>query len=417
MVYLSHGYQSALPTVAQLSDDALLSRVKHLAAREREATALLIAHLAELDGRRLYLGEGCSSLFIYCTQVLHLSEYAAYGRIEVARAARRFPAILERLTEGAVTLTTVGLLAPNLTEANHRELLKASRYQSRRQVEELIARLHPRPAVPTSIRRLPAPRPAEKSAETTETPAADAPPALDLDAAGLSTLPVGPAASPRMARPATIEPLAPERCKVQFTVDKETYDQLRFAQALLRHQIPDGDVAAIFRRALGALLEDLLKQKLAATKRPRGESNPNPHSRHIPAEVKRAVWARDGGRCAFVSRRGRRCTEEGFLEFHHVEPFAAGGEATVENIELRCRAHNGYDAERVFVRRTAQTTQAVSGAEAAHGIGSAPPVSATGFGPSSISPKWPVDERSIDDVPGVERARAAYVNSRWPPSS
>jgi len=83
-----------LSTVAHLSDDALISRVKHLAAREREATALLIAHLAELDVRRLYLGEGCSSLFTYCTQVLHLSEHAAYGRIEAARAARRFPIIL-----------------------------------------------------------------------------------------------------------------------------------------------------------------------------------------------------------------------------------------------------------------------------------------------------------------------------------
>jgi hypothetical protein len=63
--------------------------VKTLAADERQATARLIAGLAELDARRLYLGEGCPSLFAYCTQVLHLSEHAAYGRIEAARTARR----------------------------------------------------------------------------------------------------------------------------------------------------------------------------------------------------------------------------------------------------------------------------------------------------------------------------------------
>jgi len=63
--------------------------------------------------------------------------------------------------------------------------------------------------------------------------------------------------------------------------------------------------------------------------------------------VKRAVWQRDGGRCAFVGSRGV-CGERGFLEFHHVVPFAAAGEATVANIQLRCRAHNAYEASLFF---------------------------------------------------------------------
>lgn len=66
-----------LSSVVYLSNDELLARVKHLAEREREVIASLIAHLAELDERRLYLAEGCSSLFSYCTQILHLSEHAA----------------------------------------------------------------------------------------------------------------------------------------------------------------------------------------------------------------------------------------------------------------------------------------------------------------------------------------------------
>jgi hypothetical protein len=106
------------PCLIHLSDRELLEEVQTLATRERDATARLIASLMELDSRRLYLGQGCSSLFTYCTQVLRLSEHAAYGRIEAARAARRFPMILERLADGSVTLTTVCLLAPHLTPEN-----------------------------------------------------------------------------------------------------------------------------------------------------------------------------------------------------------------------------------------------------------------------------------------------------------
>jgi hypothetical protein len=82
-------------SLASLTDEQLLLNVKALAARERESTVQLIASLAELDVRRLYLGEGFPSLFAYCTQVLHLSEHAAYGRIEAVRAVHRFPMVLD----------------------------------------------------------------------------------------------------------------------------------------------------------------------------------------------------------------------------------------------------------------------------------------------------------------------------------
>src|ERR671910_581386 len=104
---------------ADLSDRDVLATVKRLAVTERQATVHLIASLIELDTRRLYLSEGCSSLFTYCTKVLHLSEHAAYGRIEAARGAGRFPVILELLGEGSITLTTVTLLSPHLTPDNY----------------------------------------------------------------------------------------------------------------------------------------------------------------------------------------------------------------------------------------------------------------------------------------------------------
>src|ERR687892_2933264 len=148
------------PCPSQLSDADLLAELPRLAARERDATVALIAHLAELDARRLYLAEGCASLFTYGTQILHLSEHAAYGRIEAARAARRYPLLLDRLADGSVTLTTVTLLAAHLTPENHRDLLDQARHKSRREVEALVAALRPQPPVPASVRRLPTSRPA-----------------------------------------------------------------------------------------------------------------------------------------------------------------------------------------------------------------------------------------------------------------
>jgi hypothetical protein len=346
----------------QLSNQDVVARVKVLAQREREATAALIAHLAVLHGRQLYLAEGCSSMFTYCVQVLHLSESAAYSRIEAAKAARKYPIILDLLSNGSVNLTTVGVLIPELTPENHVDLLKAARHKTKRQVQELVAQLRPQPSVPSSIRRLSTPTPAAEDRETGALPFLL--PALS-PASALSTTAdphaeaQTPTRRPVIARKPVIAPLAPQRYKVQFTASAETHAKLLQAQELLRAQIPDGDVGEIIDRALTALLEDLTKRKFAATDRPREtktDSPPSsrgsvPQSRHIPAAVKRAVWKRDSGQCAFVAPGGHRCTERVFLEFHHVVPYSAGGEATVENIQLRCRAHNGFEAELVFGRR------------------------------------------------------------------
>src|SRR5437588_9984481 len=124
---------TAPSALGQLSGRDLLAQVQHAAQAERQAIAHLIALLMELDARRLYLGEGYSSLFTYCTQALHLSEHAAYGRIEAARVARRVPRILEVLADGSLTLTTVCLLAPHLTADNQEELLAAARHKSKRE--------------------------------------------------------------------------------------------------------------------------------------------------------------------------------------------------------------------------------------------------------------------------------------------
>ena len=300
----------------------------------------------EVDSRKLYASQGYASLFSYCMQVLHLSEHAAYLRIEAARVARHVPAILDKLSDGSLHLTAVSLLGPHLTPANYGELLDEARHKSKREVEQLIARLRPQPDVPAIIRKLPAPN--LRSVPCSEVPCSEVPRSGGLVPDSKLQAAVGDTTPPAMGAPIAprrpeIKPLAPERYKVQCTITSDTHDKLRRAQDLLRRTIPDGDVAEILDRALTLLLDDLERTKCAATEHPRSSQAARSRSRHIPAAVKRDVWARDGGQCAFHGELGR-CAETGFLEFHHVVPYADGGETSAANLELRCRAHNQCEA-------------------------------------------------------------------------
>lgn len=285
----------------QLSDDALVLEVKRLACSERRATAALIRSLIEFDARRLYLSEGCSSLFTYCTQVLHLSEGGAYNRIEAARAARKFPMVLDALEEGSITLTTIRLLGPHLTEGNHRSVLAAVHRQSKREVERMVAELNPKSDAASLIRTV----------------------------------------------PDTVSPLAPGRYQLRVSISQDTYEKLLRAQDLLRHTKTHGDLPTVIDRGVTMLLQHLERRRFAESRSPRTSCQLNVRSRYIPATVRREVWRRDRGQCAFVGVAGR-CAERGFLEFHHVDPYALGGPSTVENIQLRCRAHNQHEANERF---------------------------------------------------------------------
>jgi len=322
------------PSPEALSDFELLERVKQLAANERQVTAHLVAHLAELDARRLYLGHGYSSLFTYCTQALHLSEHAAYGRIEAARLVRRFPKVLGLLESGSLSLTTASLLSPVLTKENHEEGLARARHKTKREVEVLVASLRPEPDVPAIVRKLPTC--ATPVAAATEPVSASAAPSDQANRHSDQAIPRS-----------VVRPLTPDRYRIQLTVSRETHEKLRRVQDLARHRFPKGDLSEIFDKALSLLLDELERSRCGSVTRPRARSSTDPRSRHVPAAVRRAVWTRDGARCAFVGPDGR-CTERGFLEIHHVVPFADGGETVEENLELRCRAHNAYEAQQYF---------------------------------------------------------------------
>ena len=323
-------YELQLKTI---SDDELLHCLRELLQQSRRVEAELVAHIGEVDARRLYAGEACPSMFSYCTEKLNLSEHEAYLRIAVARASRKHPVLLTMLGEGRLHLSAIAKIAPHLTEANRETVLARAAHKSKRKIEELVAEIAPKPDVRATMRKLPG-----RQEETRPTPA----------------LGLGPdrvaRPSPAPAKPAVVEPLAPARYKVQFTASAELHDKLARLRALMRSSVPDGDLAAIIEEAVTEKLERLESKRFAKTKTPRKtleETDTSPSSRYIPAAVRRAVSERDGDRCTFAEH-DRRCTERDQLEFHHHQPFGRGGDHKPDNIFLMCHAHNLYLAERDY---------------------------------------------------------------------
>jgi hypothetical protein len=394
-----------------LSDDELLRRLAELLRTSRCAEADLVAHIGEVDVRRLYAREASPSMFAYCTEVLHLSEAEAYLRIAAARASREHPVLLKMLADGRLHLTAIAKLAPHLTPENREELLRRATHKTKREIEELVAEIAPRPDAATVVRKLPErrlvppPTPAARLESDDTTPPAPpaslgADPVASTDTGGSAKAPLpqvqlrpDAVASPR---PAVVEPLAPGRYRVQFTASAELHDKLERLRGLMRPSVPDGDLAAIIEQAVTEKLERLESRRFARTKAsgkapaarnasPSGRAssptaregslavNQGPpaaretfrRTRYIPAAVRREVYERDGGQCRYVDEKGRRCTEREGLEYHHRHPFGHGGDHSVEGVSLLCRAHNLYLAEvdygrEVVARRRRSKTESRS---------------------------------------------------------
>jgi 5-methylcytosine-specific restriction endonuclease McrA len=284
------------------SDDELLLAVRQLVGSQNELTAKLLAHLVEIEGRRLHLLAGFSSMFEFCTSGLGLSEGEAFRRILAARIARRFPVVYSLVASGAVHLSALELLRDYLTEENHAELLRSASRKSKREVETLLAARFPRPDVPSRITR------------------------------------------------ARIEPLGEERFRVEFTASAKLREKLELCRDLMSHANPSHDLAVIVERGIDLLLADLQRKRLAHAKRPRRATREGSKPGRVTRAVRREVFERDGLRCTYVSPDDRRCEARAFLELDHAKPRALGGADQSKNLRVRCRAHNQLAAEEVFGR-------------------------------------------------------------------
>jgi hypothetical protein len=244
-------------SLTHLDDRALLSGLTSLVAQDRGTTAQLLAHIGEVDARRLYLPAAHPSMNSYCVHELRLSEDAAYKRIQAARVARHFPVIFEALADGRLHLSAVVLLAPFLSQENADDLLTAAAHKTKSEIVELLAWRFPRQ-------------------EDSGSPACQLAPG-------------------QVGTHSSIAPVAPERFRLEVTVGQNAHDLLRYAQELLGHTLPYGDVAQVIECALEALVEKLERRKFAANTQPRRNGRPSNNPRHIPAHVRRAVWERDQG--------------------------------------------------------------------------------------------------------------------------
>jgi 5-methylcytosine-specific restriction endonuclease McrA len=401
-----------------VSDDELLRRLAALLKNSRRIEADLVAHIAEVDARKLYRREATPSMFAYCTEVLHLSEPEAALRIRVARAAREHPGVLTRLRDGRIHLSGVALLAPLLTPRNRDRLLKRAAHRSKREIERLVAELAPRPEVAATMRKLPArqdngpgsganepvgqglsmtlvreqrpdavgpaspcittssgqvrhPHPAEGG-----TSRLAAPSVLAAPSEGGHPPHSVPA---RSTRRAAMEPLSEATYKVTFTASAELHDKLERLQAITRSAVPDGDMGKVIELAVTRELERLEARRFGKTNKPRktlADTDTHPRTRHIPAAVRRAVRKRDGGRCTYRDRSGRRCTRRHDLEFHHRVPFGRGGDHNPKNVALMCKSHNALMAEQDYgkevMERFTRSTSPVSEVIADPGAPSTP---------------------------------------------
>jgi hypothetical protein len=330
----AHGRWMNAESLSTMSDAELVARLAALVREERWLSAAVLLHLAEVEARGLHLGAACPSMYGYCTRVLGMSEDEAYKRIRAARALRKYPVVAAAVADGRLHLSAVVLLAPHLTDENAEELVAEASGKSKAEIEILLARRAPRPDAPARLERV-----AEQEM-------------LELD--GQSGGQVVPEPVPPV--PPRVAPLSAERFALQLTIGAGTREKLLRAQALLRHQVPSGDLSEVLDRVLGGFLDQVERRRFGKVKRPRAAKRSRV-KRTVPNQARRQAVARDGLRCSFVSEDGRRCEETGFLELDHVVPVALGGEAK-DGVRVLCRAHNQYEAERILGRAAVQAGKA-----------------------------------------------------------
>ncbi len=293
-------------SLGKLTDGALLAELHRVTRAHRGLTAELVAHLAEMEARKLHLREACSSLFAYCTERLGFSEDEACRRIEAARLARRFPCIYDRLEKGRVSLSVLGRLKSVLTEENAQELLDAVSGKSVRETERVLAARFPKPDVADSIRKLPdrlaVPTPHALTVET------NAPP--ELTQAPVPAVPAAPPAKheapQRPADRGRVSPLSAERVLVKFTASRTLEEKLRLARDLMSHKDPSGDLATIVEAAVDLLIAERMKRKFGQTE----------HARKSQSAKPSRVTQRDQARSGPARRtplRVRRCPRTALL--------------------------------------------------------------------------------------------------------
>ena len=338
----------------EMTDQQILDTLERLADEERQRLPYFLACLGIADSKKLPETRGYESTFDYCVKRLKLSEGEAYRRIHAARAANHKPELYSALKDGILNLSTVSKLAPHIRRPDASDLISQASNKSFREVEKMVAPLTPERKKRDSVRAV-AVFVERKLAEAQTSaasamPPTDAPP-IEASLVSAETEPPPPAAPPYVKSsqesgafqlPAPAEPSRAVEVRIDFHFQGSVAlrDAIDRAKELLAHKFPIGRLGEILQEVLLDYLDRNDPQRALKL----GRLGPVPGRATIPAAVRRAVWARDGGRCSYVGTTGQRCIARRALELDHRRPRALGGRDTVDNLRLLCRPHN--DAER-----------------------------------------------------------------------
>jgi 5-methylcytosine-specific restriction endonuclease McrA len=280
-----------------------------------------------------------------------MSGDAASKRIQAARIAREFPAILPAVAEGRLHLSAVVLLAPHLNKETAEKLLAAASNKSKAEIELLLVHRVPKPDVPTCIEAV---APPAGDGEQAAGPALPLTGSLATKAVQSASCEHAPGHVVSPAERTKIAALSPGRFALRGTMTQEMHDDLRYAQALSSHVPASRDPMQVLARALREHVLTLEKRRFGGSGRSRRRGHRSTNPRNIPAPVRREVWLRDGGQCAFVSESGRRCTSRERVEIDHLDLVgrrshpSESGPPTAERLRLCCKAHNQHGAEKAY---------------------------------------------------------------------
>jgi len=345
-----------------LSPEAAMGRLDVIDLEEKSKLAEGISLIAVIDHRRDYLAAGYPSMFSYCRERLHMSEDRALKRIQVARAALKFPEVFECLADGRLSVSTAALLAPKLELETASDLLAMAAFKTRQEILRLLAERSRPVAVSVTTAE------AAEGPTVQDTSGSHAPGHVnslaDLCAPAMDVAPQDLSASERTghSRRGRVTQSEKGGYDVRLSITDEEHDVLRRATALLGHAVPSGDPALVIARALKHYLAHLEKQRFGTKPGAAAAGN----GRHIPKPLRRLVFERDGGRCAFVGADGHRCEATRRLEVDHITPIAHGGMTEPGNLRLLCRAHNQYEAERVMGKEHVQEKRELAQRARAH---------------------------------------------------
>jgi hypothetical protein len=330
--------KSYFDTLEGLPTEELDRSIVKLVGVEKRNVALMIAHIAEMSRRRGHVERGYKSLFEYCTRRLNLSEGSVWLRIQVANVCQRFPQILVALADNRFSLTVAGLLAPALTEDNVEKLLSDCAGMTKRQAEEYLVALRPKPVYTPSIRK------------TASAPV----PRLMMTSSAAA--PSTPRPLPRVS-PSILEPARPETFNFRFAADRKFKEKFERLAEVLGVENPLLHMAEIMEKAMDIALDKKdVKRKLARRRerKPRKADNsrqrprPDEVSRYVPSHVRERVHERAGYQCEYRSEDGTRCRSRTGLEIEHLRPFAIHRSHDERFLRVFCRSHNRLAAEKVY---------------------------------------------------------------------